>query len=113
MPAALPFAPALPRPGSAPRQAARARIAGPTPAPQPARAGTALSLVPIGPRGAAGAAAVEPAEAVPACGWLESSLDLRQGLLVLEHEQPDALQAWLPWHWWLRWALDEPAPSVR
>jgi len=72
-----------------------------------------LALVPLDAAPTVPTTDGAPPDPARACGWLESSLDLRDGLQVQEHDSPDALHAWLPWHWWLRWALDEPAPSVR
>lgn len=122
MPAALPPAPPQAQPTAAtfsrawpgPRAAAQPRPAVRPPVGRAsARPGAELRLLPIDRPAGAPAPPAEPADQSPVCGWLESSLDLRQGLQVQEHEQPDALQAWLPWHWWLRWALDEPVPSIR
>jgi hypothetical protein len=38
---------------------------------------------------------------VRACGWFDSSHDLLHGLVVQEHEQPDAVAADLPLGAWL------------
>lgn len=48
-----------------------------------------------------------PDEQVSAgCGWFDSSLDLHQGLAVVELDPPQAAQAQVPLHWWVRSELD-------
>jgi hypothetical protein len=50
----------------------------------------------------------------PRCGWFDSSHELHQGLVVLEHAGAEGLGAELPLHDWLGFVLDGvPQPSGR
>lgn len=47
------------------------------------------------------------------CGWFDSSMDLHQGLNVVELDLPQARQASVPLGWWMRWELGlEGLPSI-
>ena len=45
-------------------------------------------------------------DTAPGCGWYDSSHELHQGLLVLEHSGAEGLAAELPVTVWLQLALD-------
>ena len=47
-----------------------------------------------------------------ACGWFDSSHDLRAGLSVTEHGAPDDVARLVPLGWWLDWQLRSDAPGV-
>lgn len=59
-------------------------------------------------RALAAAASHEPGldDTAPGCGWYDSSHELHQGLLVLEHNGAEGLAAELPVTVWLQLALD-------
>lgn len=64
----------------------------------------------------AAAAELELLVAVPAderrCGWFDSSLDLREGLAVSEHEASDPVVAELPVRAWVQLQLSGWQPAV-
>ena len=47
----------------------------------------------------------------PGCGWFDSSHELHQGLVVLEHSGAEGLGAELPVTLWLQLVLDGAAPN--
>lgn len=57
------------------------------------------------------AAAAE--DSLPRCGWFDSSLDLRAGLLVQEHDCADDVANELPLSAWLALHLSGAAPRPR
>ncbi|MEP7282972.1 MAG: hypothetical protein ABI696_13410 [Rubrivivax sp.] len=93
-------------------------VAAPTPrvrAPRRSRGAPRLSLQPV-PIPRLAALRTGPDAPPAGCGWFDSSLDLRQGLEVREHQGVDGLSALgseLPLGWWLQWELDAVLPSIR
>ncbi len=53
-------------------------------------------------RAVAAPATPDPAEPGPACGWFDSSWELRRGLKVVEYSESDPLPAGVPLEWLLR-----------
>lgn len=98
---AMAAAPSRPSARSAP-SAAPASAAPAVPAAPVAPVTPVAPVAPVAPTvGPAYAAAADPDDALPRCGWFDSSLDLRAGLLVQEHASADAVAGDLPLAAWL------------
>lgn len=54
-----------------------------------------------------------PDDALPSCGWYDSSHELHAGLQVTEHLTPDPVANEVPLGWWLNWQSGVAPPSVQ
>jgi hypothetical protein len=51
-------------------------------------------------------------QALPGCGWFDSSHELHAGLQVTEHLTPERIANDVPLGWWLDWHSGAAAPST-